>query len=88
MPRFDGTGPNGQGPLTGKGMGVCNGGSVGFQGGFGRRMGRCMRMGGGFMRGFFSSQPTKSEQKKMLKEEIKMLDEEKREIEKMLEEIN
>jgi len=23
MPRFDGTGPNGQGPLTGRGMGRC-----------------------------------------------------------------
>ena len=24
MPRFDGTGPNGQGPMTGRGMGQCN----------------------------------------------------------------
>ena len=24
MPRFDGTGPAGQGPMTGRGMGPCN----------------------------------------------------------------
>ncbi len=24
MPRFDGTGPLGQGPMTGRGMGYCN----------------------------------------------------------------
>ena len=24
MPRFDGTGPNGQGPITGRGMDKCN----------------------------------------------------------------
>ena len=26
MPNKDGTGPNGQGPMTGRGMGNCNGG--------------------------------------------------------------
>jgi len=26
MPRFDGTGPTGQGPMTGRGMGPCAGG--------------------------------------------------------------
>ena len=35
MPRFDRTGPQGQGPMTGRGMGPCN---VGF--GFRRGMGR------------------------------------------------
>jgi hypothetical protein len=24
MPRFNGTGPNGQGPMTGRGLGICN----------------------------------------------------------------
>ncbi len=24
MPRFNGTGPNGEGPLTGRGLGQCN----------------------------------------------------------------
>lgn len=42
MPTFDGTGPQGKGPLTGRGMGTCKGG-VGRQGGMGRGMGRRMR---------------------------------------------
>ncbi|HOR57784.1 MAG TPA: DUF5320 family protein, partial [bacterium] len=32
MPRQDGTGPTGQGPMTGRGMGPCGGGM-----GYGRR---------------------------------------------------
>jgi len=44
MPAFDGTGPQGKGPLSGRGMGRCKGG-FGRQGGigrgFGRRMVRC-----------------------------------------------
>ncbi|MBN1585511.1 DUF5320 domain-containing protein [Candidatus Uhrbacteria bacterium] len=44
MPRMNGTGPNGQGPMTGRGQGPCNGG---------RPVGRCGRVGGfGFGRGF------------------------------------
>lgn len=44
MPRGDGTGPQGQGPRTGRGMGFCNGFDVPGTGvgrgqGFGRRMG-------------------------------------------------
>jgi len=51
MPRFDGTGPNGQGPITGRGMGKCNttkeenGMNPSF--GFGRGCGRGMGMGRG-----------------------------------------
>ena len=41
MPAFDGTGPQGKGPLSGRGMGRCKGG-VGRQGGMGRGMGRRM----------------------------------------------
>ncbi len=45
MPRGDGTGPNGTGPMTGWGMGPCGGSTGrGFQG-RGRGMGPC---GGGF----------------------------------------
>lgn len=48
MPYGDGTGPNGAGPMTGRGMGPCGGNSGrGFQG-RGRGMGPC---GGGFGRG-------------------------------------
>ncbi|KKQ38433.1 MAG: hypothetical protein US54_C0010G0014 [Candidatus Roizmanbacteria bacterium GW2011_GWA2_37_7] len=44
MPAFDGTGPQGKGPLTGRGMGTCKGGvgrQEGMGRGFGRRMVRC-----------------------------------------------
>ncbi len=45
MPRGDGTGPNGAGPMTGWGVGSCSGNAGrGFQG-RGRGMGPC---GGGF----------------------------------------
>ena len=30
MPRFDGTGPNGMGPMTGRGRGSCNPSQAGF----------------------------------------------------------
>ncbi len=40
MPGFDGTGPRGMGPMTGRGMGPCGGGyGYGRRGGFGRGRG-------------------------------------------------
>jgi hypothetical protein len=56
MPRFDGTGPQGKGPKTGRGLGRCFNsteqqpqqdvqqqyGSKGFGMGIGRKQGRCM----------------------------------------------
>ena len=56
MPGGDRTGPNGMGPMTGRGMGFCNGlnapgyASPGFGRGFGR--GRGMGFGRGMGRGF------------------------------------
>lgn len=49
MPRFDGTGPAGQGPMTGRGMGSCGRGKAwGGRGqGWGRGMGRGAGMGMG-----------------------------------------
>ncbi len=49
MPRFDGTGPGGAGPMTGRGMGYCNPAGTRGQGRgwFGRGWGT----GGGFGRG-------------------------------------
>jgi len=44
MPNQDGTGPQGKGPMTGRGMGRCGGGQgrgKGMGKGFGRRMVRC-----------------------------------------------
>lgn len=81
MPRLDGTGPDGQGQMTGRGMGPCNGGSVprrGFGGGFRRNFGK----GRGFGRifgwcPFCGSEPTKADlenEKKVLQEELKALE--------------
>ncbi|MBU0614456.1 MAG: DUF5320 domain-containing protein [Nanoarchaeota archaeon] len=57
MPRGDGTGPNGMGSMTGRGMGYCAGyNAPGFaSGGFGR--GRGMGFGRGFRRMAFMRQP-------------------------------
>jgi hypothetical protein len=54
MPRGDRTGPIGQGPVTGRGLGYCRGyDSPGFTKGFGGGMGRGMGFGrgAGFGRG-------------------------------------
>ena len=69
MPRGDGTGPMGMGPLTGRGMRYCIG--AGYPGnvrGGGRFFGRGFGMGRGMGRGFFgggfpapaSAEPEKS----------------------------
>ncbi|HPI24378.1 MAG TPA: DUF5320 domain-containing protein [Candidatus Paceibacterota bacterium] len=78
MPRFDGTGPNGQGPMTGRGLGPCADGRprVGWRRyfrGFGRRFG----LGGGFGRDY-SNQPsmTKDEKKEWLQTEKEAIEEE------------
>jgi len=90
MPRGDGTGPAGQGPRTGRGMGYCAGfGVPGFMNpGFGRGFGR-----GPFWRGF--SQPiitqpqpiTEADEKKVLQENLEILKEEMKEMEKRLKEL-
>lgn len=48
MPGFNGTGPNGAGPMTGRGMGSCAGNNVDARGfGAGRGMGRGLGRGAG-----------------------------------------
>ena len=98
MPQGDKTGPQGQGPMTGRRMGLCNGYPMpGFMN-MGCRMGfgRGMRMG--FRRGmripFVSPMPmnqpvelSKEDQKKILQAELKELESEKSEIEKELKDI-
>lgn len=68
MPKFDGTGPNGQGPMTGRGMGPCTGGVA-----YGRR-------GCGFgYRRFISPKnelAALENEKAMLEEELKAMREE------------
>jgi len=77
MPGFDGTGPQGQGPLTGRGLGPCG---CGMRRGFGRGFGK----GLGFRR---QVTLTKDEEKKILEAEIKEIELEKQEIAKRLKEL-
>lgn len=57
MPGFNRTGPQGAGPMTGRGLGPCGGGAA-----YGRGMARGMGRGLGRMFGFGYRQPTKSEE--------------------------
>ena len=55
MPRRDGSGPQGQGPLTGRGLGNCTGvqnTAYGYGRGYGMGMGLGMGRGAGCGRGF------------------------------------
>lgn len=92
MPRGDGTGPAGQGPMTGRGMGYCAGlNAPGFMN---------PRLGRGFGRGFGwraraiqvmpIQQPvvmTEKQEKQFLEQELNALKEEMKEIEKRLKEL-
>lgn len=75
MPGYNGFGPQGLGPMTGRGVGQCGKG-------INRGFGRCFN--GGFANQLFLS---KEEQKKILEEELKAIDEEKKVIEFRLKEI-
>ena len=72
MPRFNGTGPMGQGSMTGRGFGPCGGG-----------MGRGWGCGGGYGFGFRRFISPKNElaaledEEKMLEEELAAVKEEK-----------
>ncbi|ADY12482.1 DUF5320 domain-containing protein [Sphaerochaeta globosa] len=72
MPRKDGTGPAGVGPMTGRGMGSCtNYSGIGY--GMGRRLGRgCGRGNGPYAAA--ASPVTLAERKQLLKEELKRVD--------------
>ncbi len=88
MPRGDGTGPNGMGPMTGRGMGYCAGFAVpGFMnGGFGRRRGFAWRARAMPLQ---QIQPvmTEKQEKQYLEQELEILKQEMKEIEKRLKEI-
>ena len=81
MPAQDKTGPRGQGPLTGRGLGPCEGFRQSFR-----------RCGMGFGRGFgFGRVPfvervalTKEQEKKILQEELAELGEERKGLEEAL----
>ena len=75
MPGFNGTGPNGQGPLTGRGFGPC-----------GQRLG----MGRGFGRGFgggYNAPITEQQEKEMLTGNMNALQEELEAMKKRIKEL-
>jgi hypothetical protein len=85
MPRFDGTGPWGMGPMTGWGLGPCGAGQAWRRG-----------LGRGFGRGFWGYGPyypaypdriTKEEEKELLAAEAEDLEEELKEIKERLAEL-
>ncbi len=85
MPRFDGTGPQGMGPRTGRGMGPCGRGlGLGF--------GMCPRFGRGRGRGLgryfgWGAPLNKNEEIEDLKEYKKALEEELEDVNKSLSEV-
>lgn len=102
MPRGDKTGPNGQGPMTGRRMGFCAGANApgfmnsGFSRSTGRDFGRGFGRGLGWRQGFQQAQPiqqiqptviTEKQEKQFLEQELSALKEDIKEIEKRLKEM-
>lgn len=90
MPNKDGTGPNGQGPLTGRGLGPCGAErsfSRGFRTRFGRGFGWRNRAQIATVQVAPATQPTKAEEKQFLKEELEAIEQEKQEIKQRLKDL-
>lgn len=82
MPRYDGTGPLGYGPGSGRGFGPCGAGMRGgFGGGYGRGFGRGGGRGLGGFFGGWGNPLSKKEHKKFLADYKKALKEELQDIE-------
>ena len=79
MPRLNGTGPQGMGPMTGRGLGPCGGGR-----GYGRGMG----CGYGYGMPWSYRQPTANEEKEMVEDDIAALKEELKAAEERLAELS
>lgn len=71
MPFYDGTGPRGMGPMTGRGLGPCGRG-LGLRRGYGRR---------------YAYSPSKTSERELLKEDKELLEKELEEINKRLKEL-
>jgi hypothetical protein len=79
MPRYDGTGPWGYGPMTGRGMGPCARGFRGgmgcrYSGGWGQGWGRGMGGWWGYSQPVDPPAELLAERKRMLEEELKEID--------------
>lgn len=92
MPAFDGTGPRGQGPMTGRGLGPCGRGlglGVGYRRGFGAGAGAGRGLGRGRgLAGYYGfSQPADpKQQKQALSDYRKALEEELEDVKKEISE--
>lgn len=87
MSNRDGTGPMGQGPLTGRGLGPCTQGlglRRGFRQGFGRGFRRCLMPFGSQIQ---QVELSKDDQKKILQAELAEIEAEKIAVEKELKEL-
>jgi len=80
MPRLDGTGPAGMGPMTGRGLGPCG---YGYGRGYGRGMGYGRGYGWGLPYGYglpwnpvSYRQPTVAEEKTIVQDDVAALKEE------------
>ncbi|MFA4999805.1 MAG: DUF5320 domain-containing protein [Patescibacteria group bacterium] len=74
MPRMNGTGPLGQGPMTGRGLGNCAGAQKSASSSRGRGLGRGCGRGCGRGGRFFGGQPLSLEdEEKMLSEELEAI---------------
>ncbi len=88
MPGFDGTGPFGQGPLTGRGLGPCGRG-FGWRRGFGRRFRWWPRFfGPAFWQFAPASGAVPKDEREYLEEERRYLEEELETLKQELAEIN
>ncbi|WP_353893654.1 DUF5320 domain-containing protein [Proteinivorax hydrogeniformans] len=76
MPNMNGTGPMSKGPMTGKGLGICNNTGIGkryFRAGFGRRRGA--KRGFGHSLGFENQKEEDLKREKdLLKARLKVVD--------------
>ncbi len=86
MPLRNGTGPNGMGPMTGRGMGPCGRG-YGRGRGFGRGMGYGRGCGYGMGYGYSYVEPTADEEKAMIKDDVEALKQELEAAQKHLSEL-
>jgi hypothetical protein len=93
MPGGDGTGPMGQGPMTGRRMGYCAGydrpGFAATGWGFGRGMGLGRRFGRGLRWRLWDwpaqrpyQQPSKEQEKQLLEDDRKAIEEERKSLER------
>ena len=93
MPRGDGTGPAGQGPMTGRRMGYCAGFNMpgfmnfGFGRGFGWRRGMPIQQQVVPVQQIQPQVITEQQEKEMLEQELELIKQEMDEIQKRLKEL-